>query len=103
MMTLKLIDRNSYRTKIYEAAFFTITDECQQQGGYSRQITAHNLVGGEDQCWWIGVPPYMSVDDGRLFHAAYIMNSAGKTVESLSVPLGSGDANAGMPTVRVAA
>lgn len=84
MMTLKLVQDG--RTRIYEAASFTVTEERFQIPGYCRKVTAHDLVGADDRCWWIGNPPY-EVESLDVYMSAFIMNGNGKTVESLSCPM----------------
>jgi len=87
MMTLKLVAEG--RARIYEAVSFTITEELFQTGAYyCRKITAHDIIGAHatlDDCWWVGFPPY-DVEDNRVYTSAFIMNTAGKTVEVLSSP-----------------
>lgn len=85
MMTLKLV-ADSGHVRLIEAASFTITEERFEIPGYCRQISAHDLPIGNDDCWWVGKPPY-PVDEYRIYRAAYFMNSNGKTVEILSQPI----------------
>jgi hypothetical protein len=85
MMTLKLVS-NGGRVRLIEAASFTITEEKFEIPGYCRKICAHDLAIGVDDCWWVGNPPY-EVAEYRVFDVAYVMNSHGRTVETLQRPL----------------
>lgn len=82
MMSIKLVCEG--RTLIVEADSFTITEENFEVDGFCRQISAHQ--GALDNCWWVGTAPYV-VDSNRVFASAYIMNSTGKTVETISAPV----------------
>jgi hypothetical protein len=85
MMTLKLVSHDG-RVRIVEAASFTITEERFEIPGFCRKVSAHDLPIGNDDCWWVGVPPY-EIDAYRVFEVAYIMNNSGKTVETIQRPL----------------
>lgn len=88
MMNLKLVIGG--RIRLFEAESFTITDEDgnapPNHPPHSRKISAHGIVGEATGPWWIGKPPY-EVSEYHVYENAYLMNSAGKTIEVVSEPI----------------
>lgn len=85
MLTIKLA--TGFRTCIVEAQSFTLLHE-HKDGSPGKpyiwtEITIHVAAGG-DELFYVGHPPAdLNIDPARLFDFAYIMNSNGKTVESV--------------------
>lgn len=83
MFTIKLYDGS--KSRIYEAAYFTINRELEGSDSYHgyewAEITAHGIPGHDDLRFDIGPSPYEPA--GGNWKKAYIENSSGRTTETL--------------------